>query len=159
MDVRLPDGDGGQACRQIRSEQPRVKVLMLTSYSDKEAIEVSIMAGADGHLLKRSDPERLIEAVEQVADGRSPIDPDVTGTLLRLVRRGAQPEPSPLDVLSPQERRLLPLIALGKTNREIAAELGISWHTVKAHVSSALRKLNLTRRVELARLAEGQTAN
>ena len=151
MDVRLPDGDGAQACRQIRAEQPRVRVLMLTSYSDDEAVQSAILAGAAGYLLKRCEPERLLDALERVAAGDSLLDPEVTGALLRLVR-GSTPDADPVHILSDQERRLLPCIAAGKTNREIAAELGVSWHTVKAQVSSALQKLPLPRRVELARL-------
>ncbi|MBV9120455.1 MAG: response regulator transcription factor [Chloroflexi bacterium] len=152
MDVRLPDGDGVQACRDILAQMPEVKVLMLTSYSDEEALVASVMAGASGYLLKRSDPARLVEAVERVAAGASLIDPDVTGTILRLVREGADETPDPLAVLSKQERVVLPLVVEGKTNREIASALSLSPHTVKAHVSSILDKLNLQRRVEIAAL-------
>jgi two-component system response regulator DevR len=152
MDVRLPDGDGIEACRQIRAENSRVQVLMLTSYSEREALHASIMAGAVGYLLKRSQPERLIEAVIAAAEGRSQLDPEVTGMVLELMRAGVQ-EPDPLRLLSPQERKILPLIAQGKTNREIAEELCLSWHTVKAHVSNVLRKLNVVRRIELAKFS------
>jgi len=152
MDVRMPDGDGIQACREILEELPQTKVLMLTSYTDEEALVGSVLAGAAGYLLKRSDPERLVEAVERVAGGASLIDPDVTGMLLRLVRESADGAPDPLAALSRQERAILPLIVEGKTNREIAANLSLSPHTVKAHVSGILTKLNLQRRVEVASL-------
>jgi two-component system response regulator DevR len=151
MDVRLPDGSGVEACREIRSQRPETQVIMLTSYADEDAVVASLMAGAAAYLLKSTDPERLIEAVEVVAHGRSLLDPGVTQTVLEWMRRVAtQPQDDPLAELSEQERRILPLIAQGKTNREIAAALYLSEHTVKDYVSSILRKLNLARRAEAA---------
>ena len=152
MDVRLPDGSGVEACREIRDRWHNVQVLMLTSYSDEEALISSIMAGAAGYLLKRSEPERLVDAVTQVAAGQALLDPEVTGTVLRLFRHGGVKQ-DPFDDLSEQERRMLPLIVEGKTNREIAEQLSLSPHTIKAYVSSALQKLNVNRRVELASVA------
>ncbi len=151
MDVRLPDGSGVEACREIRSERPRTRVLMLTSYADEDAVVASIMAGAAGYLLKQSDPDRLIEAVEIVARGGSLLDPAVTQTVLQWIQRlGTRAIEDPLLALSDQERRILPLLAEGKTNREIAAELYLSEHTVKTYVSNILQKLHLSRRAEAA---------
>ena len=150
MDVRLPDGSGVEACRAIRSEHPDSRVLMLTSFADDEAVISAVMAGAAGYLLKNTEPERLIEAVETVARGESLVDPRVASALFERLRRGSSPADDPLSILSEQERRILPLIADGKTNREIAAELFVSEHTVKAYVSAILRKLHLTRRAEAA---------
>jgi len=151
MDVRLPDGSGVEACREIRSERPRTRVLMLTSYSDEDAVVASIMAGAAGYLLKQTDPERLVEAAEIVADGGSLLDPAVTQTVLQWMRRlGAQAPSDPLIGLSDQERKILPLLAEGKTNREIASQLYLSEHTVKTYVSNILQKLHLSRRAEAA---------
>jgi DNA-binding NarL/FixJ family response regulator len=158
LDVRLADGDGTEACRVIRRAQPEVRVLMLTSYSDDEALKESILADASGYLLKRSDPDHLVDAVRQVAAGRSLLDPEISATVIRLVRNLNRAEHGPLDVLTPAERQLLPLIAQGLTNREIAERLSLSWHTVKAHVSRMLDKLNLERRIELARFAQQDLA-
>lgn len=154
MDIRLPDGTGVEACREIRSHNHDVHVVMLTSYSDEEALVNSIMAGASGYLLKRSEPEKLIEAVEKVASGQALLDPEITATLLRLFREGGY-KPDPFEELTEQEKRLLPLIVEGRTNRQIGDELALSPHTIKAYVSSILQKLNLSRRVELAGLAAG----
>jgi DNA-binding NarL/FixJ family response regulator len=158
MDVRLPEGDGIEACRAILAERPQTRIIMLTSYPDEDAVIASIMAGAAGYLLKQTDPERLIEAVERVADGASLLDPEVTRSALEFMRRGetAQADDS-LASLSDQERRILPLIAEGKTNREIGAELNLSPHTVKTYVSSIFQKLHLARRSQAAAFV-GRTA-
>lgn len=151
MDVRLPDGSGIEACRNIRSLWPTTRVIMLTSYPDEDAVIASIMAGAAGYLLKQADPERLIEAVDIVARGGLLLDPSVTETVLSWMRRlGAPGGGSSLLTLSEQERRILPLIAEGKTNREIAETLFLSEHTIKTHVSNILRKLQVSRRAEAA---------
>jgi DNA-binding NarL/FixJ family response regulator len=151
MDVRLPDGSGVEACREIRSELPDTRVVMLTSYADRDAVVASIMAGAAGYLLKQTEPERLIEAVNTVAQGGSLLDPTITESVLDWMRHlGPQGANDPLAGLSEQQRRILPLIAEGKTNREIAAELFLSEHTVKTYVSTILQKLQLTRRAEAA---------
>jgi two-component system, NarL family, response regulator DevR len=152
MDLRLPDGSGVEACRQIRSDLPNTRVLMLTSYADDEAVVSSIVAGASGYFLKQSDPDGLVEAVATVARGGSLIDPVVTRAVVGWMQRQS-PQPaqsSPMEGLSEQERKILPLIAEGKTNREIASQLFLSEHTVKTYVSNILRKLNLTRRSEAA---------
>lgn len=166
MDVRLPDGSGVEACREIRSARPETRVVMLTSYSDEEAVVASILAGASGYLLKDSQAERLIETVEVAARGDSLLDPAATKAVIAWMRRiGGRGAADPLGVLSEQERRILPLLAEGRTNREIARELFLSEQTVKTYVSHILRKLQLARRAEaaayLARLragAEGSAA-
>lgn len=151
MDVRLPDGSGVEACREIRAARPDTRVIMLTSHPDEEAVIESVMAGAAGYLLKDADPEQLIAAVEVVASGRSLLDPASTQAVLAwMQRQGAQAPPDPLAELSETERRILPLIAEGKTNRVIAEELFLSEHTVKTYISNILHKLNLTRRAEAA---------
>jgi len=149
MDVRLPDGSGVDACRQIRSDNPTTRVVILTSFADEEAVVAAILAGASGYLLKQSEPERLITAVETAAAGGSLLDPAVTDTVLRWMR-GTANGGEPSGRLSDQERKILPLIAEGKTNREIGAELYLSEHTVKTYVSSLLKKLQLARRAEAA---------
>ena len=150
MDVRLPDGSGVEACREIRSHLREIRVVMLTSYADEEAVVASIMAGAAGYLLKQCEPERLIEAVEVAARGESLLDPAVTELVLARLRRGGAMVSDPLAALSEQERKILPLIAQGKTNREIGAELFLSEHTVKRYISDILQKLHLVRRAEAA---------
>jgi DNA-binding NarL/FixJ family response regulator len=151
MDVRLPDASGVEACREIRAEQPDSQVVMLTSYTDEDAVASSIMAGAAGYLLKQTDPDRLIEAVETVARGGSLLDPAVTRTVMTWMRRReAHADDDPLMGLTQQERRVVALVAEGKTNRQIARELCLSEYTVKTYVSTILQKLHLTRRAEAA---------
>ena len=150
MDVRLPDGSGVEACREIRSERPDTKVLMLTSYADEEAVFASIMAGAVGYLLKQTSTRTLIEAIERAMRGESLLDPAVTQRVLERVRSGKQDEDEELALLSERERKILDLIAEGKTNKEIAKEIFLSDKTVKNYVSSILRKLNMRRRSEAA---------
>lgn len=150
MDVRLPDGTGVEACREIRGERPETKVIMLTSYADDEAVYGSIMAGASGYLLKQTRGTNLAEAIERVAAGESLLDPGVTDKVLTRMRQLAAGETDELASLSPQERRIIGLIAEGKTNKEIAEEVFLSDKTVKNYVSSILSKLNLRRRSEAA---------
>ncbi|MBI4492197.1 MAG: response regulator transcription factor [Chloroflexi bacterium] len=155
MDVRLSGGSGVEACRDIRSERPETTVLMLTSYTDEEAVVASVMAGAAGYLLKHTRGERLVEAVETAARGESLLDSAVTRTVLDQLRRlGTQANGSPpaLAALSDQERNVLPLIAEGKTNRQIAETLCLSENTIKTHVGNILQKLHLRRRSEAAAL-------
>src|SRR5438477_562788 len=151
MDVRLPDGSGIEACREIRSARPETRVLMLTSYDDRDAVIGAILAGAAGYLLKRSQSGQLLEALVRVARGESLLDPAVTAAVLEWMRRASPPrDEDPLAVLSGQERRVLVLVAEGKTNREIARTLLLSELTVKTYVSQILRKLHLARRAEAA---------
>jgi len=154
MDVRLPDGSGVEACREIRAERPETRVIMFTSFADEDSVIEAVMADAAGYVLKGSEPQRLIEAIETVAAGGSLLDPSVTDCVLRRMRRlGARwVDDDPLAVLGKQERKVLPLLAEGKTNREIAAILFVSEHTAKSYVSDILRKLGLARRSQAAAL-------
>jgi two-component system response regulator DevR len=151
MDVRLPDGSGIEACREIREERPETRVVMLTSYPDEDAVLSAIVAGASGYLLKQVRARDLVDALERVARGESLLDPAVTGRVLERVRRIATgDQPDELSQLTPQERKILALVAEGKTNKEIAAEVFLSDKTVKNYVSSILAKLNLERRAQAA---------
>jgi two-component system response regulator DevR len=150
MDVRLPDGSGVEACREIRTERPETRVLMLTSYADDEAVLSSIMAGASGYLLKQTRSSDLLEALRRVAAGESLLDPGVTTRVLERLRSGGAEKDDDLALLSEQEQKILDLIAEGKTNKEIAEEVFLSDKTVKNYVSSILSKLNLRRRSEAA---------
>jgi len=152
MDVRLPDGSGVDACREVRSRFPDVKVLMLTSYADEEALVSAIMAGAAGYVLKRIDSDELIRSIQRVGKGESLLDPEMTERLFRKIRGEAEEDPL-LGRLSPQERRILDLIAEGMTNREIADELFLAEKTVKNYVSNLLGKLEMKRRSEAAAYA------
>ena len=151
MDVRLPDGSGIEACRDIRAARPETRVVMLTSYPDEEAVLSAIIAGASGYLLKQVRGRDLVSAIESVGRGDSLLDPAVTERILQRVRMaatgGAGDE---LADLTTQERRILLLVAEGKTNKEIAGEVFLSDKTVKNYVSSILSKLNLQRRTQAA---------
>lgn len=151
MDVRLPDGSGIEACRDIRSEHPDTHVVMLTSYPDEEAVLSAIVAGASGYLLKETRMRDLVRALETVGSGGSLLDPAVTGKVLERVRRMAHDDQDDeLARLTVQERRILLLVAEGKTNRQIASEVFLSDKTVKNYVSSILSKLDLQRRAQAA---------
>ena len=149
MDIRLPDESGIEACREIRSQNPDVKVLMLTSYSDEEAVMASIMAGASGYLLKEIRSQEIVDAIRRVGAGQSLLDPSVTSSVLERVRRGNK-EDDPLAQLTDQERRILELIADGLTNKEIADDVSLSDKTVKNYVSNILGKLEVSRRSQAA---------
>jgi two-component system, NarL family, response regulator DevR len=151
MDVRLPDGSGIEACREIRSDHPNTRVVMLTSYPDEEAVLSAIVAGASGYLLKETRLRDLVKALETVGAGGSLLDPAVTGKVLDRVRRMANDDDDDeLARLTTQERKILLLVAEGQTNREIAAEVFLSDKTVKNYVSSILSKLDLQRRTQAA---------
>lgn len=151
MDVRLPDGSGVEACREIRSELSDTRVVILTSYPDEEAVFASIVAGASGYLLKQIRARDLVAALEAVGRGESLLDPAVTEKVLERVRRIASGTyQDELAQLTRQEKKILMLIAEGKTNKEIAAEVFLSDKTVKNYVSSILSKLNLQRRSQAA---------
>jgi len=149
LDVRLPDGNGVEVCREIRSEFPEVYCLMLTSYSDDEALFEAIMAGASGYVLKQIRGNELVQAVKRVALGESLLDPAVTGRVLRRLREPA-PEDERLARLTDQERKILDLIAEGCTNRQIGQRLHLAEKTVKNYVSNMLSKLDMERRTEAA---------
>jgi len=148
MDIRLPDGSGIEACREIRDENANIKVLMLTSYSDEEAVMGSIMAGASGYLLKEIRSQEIVDAIRRVGAGQSLLDPAVTASVLERVRRGK--EEDVLAQLTGQEQKILELIAEGRTNREIAGQINLSDKTVKNYVSNILSKLEVSRRSQAA---------
>ena len=149
LDVRLPDGSGVEICREVRSRHPEVAAVMLTSFSDDEAVYEAIMAGAAGYLLKETRGTDLVDAVRRVAAGESLLDPGVTGKVLARLRQGDQEDPR-LAELTEQERRILALVAEGLTNRAIGEELHLAEKTVKNYMSSILRKLDMDRRTEAA---------
>jgi two-component system, NarL family, response regulator DevR len=151
MDVRLPDGSGIEATREIRARLPNTQVLMLTTFSDDEALFASIMAGAAGYVLKQIKGADLVRAVHTVGRGESLLDPAVTKGLLDRLRRGKHLlKDERLARLSAQEERILEMIAEGKTNREIGDKLHLAEKTVKNYVTSILSKLEVARRAEAA---------
>lgn len=149
LDVRLPDGSGVEVCRDIRSSMPEVHCLMLTSYADDEALFDAIMAGASGYVLKEIRGNDLIDAIRQVAGGKSLLDPQATQRVLDRLRNGEKHDDR-LDVLSDQERRILDLIGEGMTNRQIGEAMHLAEKTVKNYVSSLLAKLGMERRTQAA---------
>lgn len=151
MDVRLPGSSGVEACREIRSADPKVHIIMLTSHADEDAIFNSIMAGADGYLLKQVSGQELVQAIETVATGQSLLDPAVTHKVLEKIKRLATGRGiSEISQLSAQEQKVLALVSEGMTNREVARVLGLSDKTVKNYLSHVFEKLNLSRRAEAA---------
>jgi two-component system, NarL family, response regulator DevR len=151
MDVRLADGSGIEATREIRAEHPQTRVLMLTSFADDEALFSSIMAGASGYVLKQVKSGDLLRAIRAVGAGDSLLDPSVTSAVLDRLRKGKHLlKDEKLARLSPQEERILSAVADGKTNREIGEELNLAEKTVKNYVSSILSKLEVARRAEAA---------
>ena len=149
LDARLPDGSGIDVCRHVRSVDPSIKVLILTSYDDDQALFAAIMAGASGYLLKQVRGSDLVESVRRVARGQSMLDPAMTTQVLQRVRSGSSEDPA-LAPLTTQERRILALLAEGLTNRELAERMYLSEKTVKNYVSSVLTKLGLTSRTQAA---------
>jgi DNA-binding NarL/FixJ family response regulator len=151
LDVRLPDGDGIDVCREVRSRHEEIACLMLTSYADDEAVYAAIMAGAAGYVLKQIRGNDLVDAIHRVGRGESLLDPAVTARVLdRLRRRGEDDE---LAALTDQERRLLDLIAEGLTNRQIGERMYLAEKTIKNYVSNLLSKMGMSRRTEVAAYA------
>ena len=151
MDVRLADGSGVEATREIRARQPETQVLMLTSFADDEALFASIMAGASGYVLKQIRGGELLRAIRAVGQGQSLLDPAVTQSVLARLRRGKHMlQDERLARLSGQEERILKLVADGRTNRQIGDELHLAEKTVKNYVSNILGKLDVQRRAEAA---------
>ncbi|HLU52634.1 MAG TPA: response regulator transcription factor [Acidimicrobiia bacterium] len=159
MDVRMPDKSGIEACREILAAFPDVRVLMLTSYADEEALMASIMAGASGYVLKRVKGAELIENIRRVAAGESLLDPDMVERLFDRLRHGTREDPK-LAQLTEQERKILDHIADGLTNRQIAEKMFLAEKTVKNYVSTILAKMGMSNRSEaaayVARLEAGQ---
>jgi len=152
LDVRLPDGDGIEVCREIRSAHPEISCLMLTSFADDEALFSAIMAGASGYVLKQVRGTDLVDAVRRVGRGESLLDPAVTTRVLDRLRHREEPEDE-LKGLTPQERVLLDYVAEGLTNRQIGEHMFLAEKTVKNYMSSLLAKLGMSRRTEAAAMA------
>lgn len=150
LDVRLPDESGVEACRDIRARRPETGVLMLTSFSDDQALFDSIMAGASGFVLKQIRGTDLVDAVRRVAAGESLLDPAVTAQVLARIRDPRLSDDPRLARLTPTEARILDLIAEGRTNRQIGEHIHLAEKTVKNYVSTILRKLEVSRRAEAA---------
>jgi two-component system response regulator DevR len=149
LDIRLPDGTGFDVCRQVLKNRPDIRVLVLTSVADDTLVDEAIRAGAHGYLLKEIDSRGLISAIHDVAAGKSILDPAVTARVMQIVRSGGATE-NTLATLSPQEKRVLALIAEGLTNKEVAARLNLSDKTVKNYLSTVFEKLHVSRRAEAA---------
>jgi two-component system, NarL family, response regulator DevR len=150
MDVRLPDRSGVEACREIRAENPHIAVLMLTSFSDDQALFDSIMAGAAGYVLKQIRGGDLLQGIRRVAEGESLLDPAVTARVLERVRNPQGEQDPRLARLTPTEARILDMIAEGMTNREIGERVHLAEKTIKNYVSTILSKLQVARRAEAA---------
>lgn len=151
LDIRLPDGSGFDACRQITQRNPETKVVVLTSYSNDNFVYEAVTSGAQGYLMKEIDPAGLIQAILDVASGRSILDPDATSRVLRLLRSGGGGEANAdLSILSPQERRVLALVADGLTNKQVGEQLGLSENTVKNYLVNVFEKLQVKRRAQAA---------
>jgi DNA-binding NarL/FixJ family response regulator len=150
LDVRLPDGDGVEVCREIRSDHPEIACVMLTSFADDEAVYAAIMAGAAGYLLKQVRGTDLVDGIRRVGRGESLLDPAVTTRVLERIRHRPEDE---LAGLTSQERKILALIAEGLTNRQIGERLFLAEKTVKNYVSNLLSKMGMSRRTEAAAYA------
>jgi len=149
LDGRLPDGSGIDVCRDVRSADPGIKALILTSYDDDKALLAAVVAGASGYLLKQVRGNDLVDSVRRVASGQSMLDPAMTALVLERIRRCPE-EHDELDVLTPKQKRILDLVGEGLTNREIARRMLLSEKTVKNYVSSMLAKLGFTSRTQAA---------
>jgi two-component system, NarL family, response regulator DevR len=162
LDVRLPDGNGVEVCRDVRSLRPELACIMLTSYSDDEALFEAIMAGAAGYVLKQVKGSDLVDAVRRVAAGQSLLDPSVTARVLDRLRKAPE-EDERLKHLTEQERKILAHLADGQTNRQIADAMFLAEKTVKNYVSNLLAKMGMSRRTEAAvyaaRLSERKRAD
>jgi two-component system, NarL family, response regulator DevR len=152
MDVRMPGRSGIEACRDIRAQREQTRVLILTSFADDEALFSAIMAGASGYVLKQIHGSDLLDAIHRVAHGESLLDPTVTGRVLARIRGDvtAGDEDGGVEQLTPQERRIIGLVAEGMTNRQIGERVHLAEKTVKNYVSNILMKLDLSRRAEVA---------
>lgn len=145
LDIKLPDGDGAVGCREIKKIVPNVKIIILTAYSDDSIIAEAVKSGADGYLLKNIDSKGIITAIENVIKGASILDTAMVGSLFNIVKKNEQ-----LEELTAQEKTILQLISMGKTNKEISRELFLADKTVRNIVSRILKKINVTNRTEAA---------
>ncbi len=152
LDIRLPDGTGFDACKRILHHDPQVRVLFLTSVIDDHLINDAIRCGGAGYLLKEVGADDLVQAIFDVAAGKSVLDPQATARVLEIMRQRGGVSDNPVASLSPQERRVLALIAAGKTNKEVGNELGLTEKTVKNYLANIFGKLNVTRRSQAVAL-------
>ncbi len=150
LDIRLPDGSGFDACRQILQRLPETRIVVLTSYSNDNFVYEAVTSGAQGYLMKEIDPAGLVQAVQDVAAGRSILDPDATTRVLRLLRGGGSEHGADLSILSTQERRVLALVADGLTNKQVGEQLSLSENTVKNYLVNVFEKLQVKRRAQAA---------
>lgn len=160
LDLRLPDGSGIEACREILGTCPDTDVVFLTSFADEHAVLSTTFAGAKGYLLKTIGGTALVQAIHAIAGGQSILDPAVTESVLARMRSLSTMDANGQNVmLSPQERRILPLVADGKTNKEIAVALGLSDKTIKSYLSNIFEKLQVTSRTQAAAMFIKQHSN
>jgi two-component system response regulator DevR len=159
LDIRLPDGTGFSACRQILEHLPETKIIVLTSHSTDNFVYEAVTAGVHGYLMKEIDPAGLVQALQNVAAGQPILDPDATARMLGMLRNKQSKggRHTDLSVLSPQERRVLALVAAGKTNKEIAEDLTLSENTVKNYLMNVFEKLQVKRRSQAALFYVQQT--
>lgn len=151
LDIRLPDGSGIAACEKITRQDPAPKVLIFTSHISDPLIYESITAGAEGYLMKEIEPALLIDSIQRVHEGATILSPELAARMINLVRKNTQPDESAkLQSLSHQEKRVLALVAAGKTNKEVSAELGLSENTVKNYLGNVYEKLGVKRRSQAA---------
>jgi two-component system, NarL family, response regulator DevR len=151
LDIRLPDGSGFEACKKILAEAPETRVVILTSHSNDSFVYEAVTSGAHGYLMKEIDPAGLVQALVDVASGRSILDPDATSRVLRLLRTGGGFDSNAeLSSLSPQERRVLALVADGLTNKQVGEQLNLSENTVKNYLVNVFEKLQVKRRAQAA---------
>ncbi len=154
LDIRMPGGDGLDACREIKERRPATKIIVLTSFPDDEILIDAIACGADGYVLKQIGSDDLIQALERVGRGESLLDPALTDRVFAKVREARRRERAhAFAELTGQEMQILALVAQGKTNREIGSEILLSSKTVRNYVSVILGKLNLSSRAEAAAYA------
>ncbi len=156
LDVRLPDGSGIEVCRELRADHPELRCVMLTSFDDDEALFDAIVAGASGYVLKDIHGTALVDGIRRVAQGESLLDPLATARVIERLRNPPAQDPR-LAALSPQEQRILALLADGLTNRQIAAEMFLAEKTIKNYVSNMLTKLGMHRRTQAAVYAARRT--
>ncbi len=149
MDVRLPDGDGIEACRQIKAFLPEARILFLTSFADNQMVLAAMEAGADGYLLKESGAQRIVDTIHAILNGGTVFDPVIARGVIKNSPGGG---PNPLDVLAAHERRLLAEVAQGKTDKEVAAALDLTTKTARNYLDRIFTKLNVHTRTEAALL-------
>jgi two-component system, NarL family, response regulator DevR len=150
LDIRLPDGSGFDACRLMLQHAPETRIVVLTSYSNDNFVYEAVTSGAQGYLMKEIDPAALVQGLQDVAAGRSILDPDATSRVLRLLRGGNSEVGADLGTLSTQERRVLALVAAGLTNKQVGEQLRLSENTVKNYLVNVFEKLRVKRRAQAA---------